>query len=113
MAGLQIEIDKRDEGVVITRLVGEAGVANLDDMERQLNRIQAMKPPLLVIDCSGLTLIASIGMGALVSLNSTVNRAGGVMRLAGVNEQVFTALQRAKLHEVFELCDDVDAALSA
>lgn len=112
MPRLNIDIEHPAEDVTLVRLAGDAGVGELDKLEMQFNRVRAAKPNKVIIDLAGLAFIASIGMGSMVSLNSSIAKAGAKVILTNVNEQVMTALQRARLDNIFGMADSVDAALA-
>jgi anti-sigma B factor antagonist len=54
--------------------------------------------------------IDSGGLGTLVSLYTTARNAGGAMKLASVSRNVSDLLQLTKLHTIFEVFEDTDAA---
>jgi anti-anti-sigma factor len=112
MADLHVDVRQHGEDVVIVKLTGDAGVGQLDPIEAQFNRIRALKPARVVLDLEGLTFIASIAMGAMVSLHTTLAKRGGELRLAAVPDPVLTALQRARLDSVFEIRPTPEAALA-
>ena len=107
---LTISAADRD-GACVIRLDGDAGVPNADRLDAELARACAQRPALAVVDLGGLTFISSMGMGALVGFQRAVSRNGGVVRFAGAQPLVAGALRRARLTDVLELHDTVDAAL--
>jgi len=92
-------------------MAGDASVGSIDELERQFMKIHAMKPKVVVMDMSDLNFIASIGMGTIVSLQRSVTRTGGVVKLAGVNDDILGAFQRSGLDKVFEIHADANTAL--
>lgn len=110
MSEFMVDLQQRDEAVVV-KMAGDASVASIDELERQFMKLHALRPKTVVLDMSDLNFIASIGMGTIVSLQRAVTRNGGTVKLAGVNENILGALQRAGLDKVFEIHDSADAAL--
>jgi anti-anti-sigma factor len=64
-----------------------------------------------VIDLSGVTYIDSAGVGMLVAESKRVTQHGGAMRLARLTARSHHLLAMLKLKFVFEVYDDVDAAV--
>ncbi|MDP7028984.1 MAG: STAS domain-containing protein [Phycisphaerales bacterium] len=64
----------------------------------------------LILDCSGLTAVTSVGIGALLRLHARAARLGGDVKLAGVQALPMQVLRLMRLDAVFELYDTVDRA---
>jgi anti-anti-sigma factor len=95
---------------VVVRLEGSASFNNLDRLQLALIRLVARRTPLAVLDLSGLTFIASLAMGVLVTFRRDLGRWGGRVRVAGARPEIYEALQVAGLTEVFEFCTTVEKA---
>ncbi len=65
----------------------------------------------VVIDCHGMTLMDSSGLGELVALKRSVEAAGGSVKLAGLPSNVAAVLRTAGLLASFSVYDDVTAAV--
>jgi len=111
MAGLDVQIEERGE-TIIARFNGEASLDTAEDMERGLQGVYAHQPKRVVLDLSGLTFIASLAMGNLVSLHQhVVHRNGGWVKAACLDDNIHGAFKKARLDALFELTDSVEAAL--
>ena len=64
-----------------------------------------------VIDCSKLTFIDSMGLGVLISLLRRVRQRDGDVKVAGLSEEVNTIFEITRLHRLFDVCADSDAAV--
>ena len=64
----------------------------------------------LVVDLSGVRMLDSAGIRALVRGHTTGQRLGGTLRLAAAPAEVAKVLELAHLAGVFEIYDSVDAA---
>ncbi|MSR28734.1 MAG: anti-sigma factor antagonist [Phycisphaerales bacterium] len=64
----------------------------------------------VVVDCSKLAIISSMGLGALLMLHTRMRRIGGEVRLAGLTGAVVQVIQMTKLDRVFEVYRDVEQA---
>ncbi len=67
----------------------------------------------IVLNLSGVSYIDSGGLGTLVSLFTTAQKAGGSIKLANLTERVGDLLQVTKLLTVFEVYDSEEKALDS
>jgi len=65
-----------------------------------------------VIDCSDLNFIDSMGLGVLISLLRRVRQREGDVKVAALSEEVKTIFEITRLHRLFDVCADADAAVS-
>lgn len=65
-----------------------------------------------VFDMTGLELLNSIGLGRLVTYFTSTAREGGRMALAGLSDRNRRAAYVARILDLFEEFDDVDAAVA-
>jgi anti-anti-sigma factor len=110
-AELTVSVDGTTGETLVARIQGDADVANSPTLERELTRIIARHPKLLVLNLSGLTFISSLAMSYLVHLNRGVKTHGGTVRVAGASPRIVTALKRCKLDELFTFFETSDAAI--
>ena len=77
--------------------------------------VDALHPEVrkLVIDCTGLGYISSVGVGVLVRLHKKLWTAGGHVKGASVRGPVFRILEMTKLAALFEIFPSVEEALGA
>ena len=110
MSDPEIEVLDLPAGKV-ARIRGEMRL-RLEPIERQLNRLAAGRPSLVVLDLSGVTLMSSLAMGLLVAFRRGVVGHGGRVRIAGATPLVHDSLNRVRLGELFEFFPSVDAAMA-
>ncbi len=65
-----------------------------------------------VIDCADLTFIDSMGLGVLISLLRRVRQQEGDVKVAGLSDEVKTIFEITRLHRLFEVCSDWNAAVN-
>ena len=110
---LEIRVQRiGDAGTLLVTIEGDAGMANCEQLHRELAVVCARRPALAVVDLSGVTFIGSVAMGALLTLRRTVTNHGGQIRLTGVPPTIMDALRRARLDVVFGLPPRSDAELA-
>lgn len=65
----------------------------------------------IVLDLSGVDWVNSVGLGLLVSIHSTVLKAGGSLALANI-QNIEKILTTTKLVTIFDVFDSLDEALA-
>jgi anti-sigma B factor antagonist len=88
------------------RLVFGEESASLREMVKKL----LGQSPKIVMNLREVNHIDSGGLGTLVSLYTTARNAGGAVKLASLSQRVGDLLQITKLHTIFEVFDDAEAA---
>lgn len=82
-------------------------------LRRQLHDLIEAGAIRIVIDLSGLTLIDSSGVGALIAGFKSARKAGGDLRLAAPTELVVGILEMMDLTKVLVICRSIDDAFPA
>jgi len=67
----------------------------------------------IVIDCSKLNYINTVGLGRLVGLHLRMKRRGGDVKVASVGGMVSQVLQATRLATLFDMYPDVNRARAA
>jgi anti-sigma B factor antagonist len=67
----------------------------------------------LLVDLSGVGFLDSSGLGALVRALTNSQKEGGQTKLLNAGPQIRKLLQMTKLDSVFEIHDDLEAAVSS
>jgi anti-sigma B factor antagonist len=94
-------------------LKGEIDLHISSDIAASLETMVAAHPARLVVDLSGVTYIDSSGLAVLINATQTVEEYGGQLTLAGMNEDVRSIFEMARLDQFFLIFPHVDAAISA
>jgi anti-anti-sigma factor len=110
---LDFSVQDRPGGLLVS-LAGELGLPpNTDLLQKELLRISALRPPLVVFDLTGLTFMSSLGIGLLAESHRGLRRHGGHVRLCACQPKVMEVLQRCQMTRVFEIFDNPEAAFGA
>jgi anti-anti-sigma factor len=67
----------------------------------------------MILDCSHLTYVSSMGLGMLVRVNSRMKKLGGDVKLAEVHGAVSKILSVVGLNRLFEMYSTVEEAITA
>jgi anti-anti-sigma factor len=110
---LEFSVQERPGGLLVT-LAGELGLPpNTDLLQRELARISAQRPPLVVFDLTGLTFMSSQGIGMLAESHRGLRQYGGHIRLSACQPKVMEVLERCRMTRVFEIFENAEAAFGA
>jgi len=97
--------------LVVVRLAGKLGAADVDHLRGQLQHIMRRRPTHVVVDMSALEFLGSLAVGALLELRMDLLRHEGGLVLAAVPPNVVTLLRASRLDELFHIKENVAAAL--
>lgn len=67
----------------------------------------------VVIDLSEVQMIASAGLGMLVTLNGSAKKGGGKLALCKLEPMLKQVFEMTKLHRVLTICDTREQAIKA
>jgi anti-sigma B factor antagonist len=82
---------------------GELDALTSTELRPTLDELVAERPRQVTVDLSGLRLIDSSGVGALVSLYKRVRANGGDVSFVGVTDQPLVVFKLLRLDVVFSL----------
>ena len=100
----------RREGTTILRLVGPWTLENAGELTRAF---QALRPPVLILEMSGVPYMDSMAMGALVQEHVSAGNAGRTFLLAGVTDHVMALLYLINVHKILKMYRTVAEAETA
>jgi anti-sigma B factor antagonist len=67
----------------------------------------------VVLDCSELSFLSSLGIGTLIRIQSRLRQRGGTVKLAAVQGVVADVLHVVHLDRLLDIYPDIDAAVAA
>jgi len=110
-----MELDVRDDGrVTILSLSGDLGIGESESLfKKTVARLIEEGKVNLLVDCSGLRLVDSTGLGALVRALTTAQNEGGQTKLLSVGPHLKKLLEMTKLDSVFEMHTNREEAVSS
>ena len=99
-------------GATVVTLSGQITFAEATDLSRHLARAIADNPRRLVLDLSGVTVITSAGIGALLKLHQDVSKWDCQLWLVGLRPGVAEIISGSRLDQVLDIAASLDDALS-
>jgi anti-anti-sigma factor len=92
-------VTKVDDGFNFKLISGAA--ADLESIEKELNRVAAAKPRKVYVDMGACEMIGSAGMGALLHFQSQLRANGGTMKIVAIQKFVFNSFKIGRLDQLF------------
>jgi anti-sigma B factor antagonist len=71
--------------------------------EAEIQKALEQKQFRLVVNCSGLTYVASAGLGAIMGVIDEIRSHGGDLRLASLNETVLNIFEILGFHHLYKI----------
>ena len=101
-----------DSDIMVLSADGGLTHRTADQFERELTTLVDSGIAKLVIDCTSLTFISSVGIGVLIKMHKKLARRGGNVKLAAVSSRIIDTLRIARLDKLFEIYPNVESALA-
>ena len=94
-------------------LEGEIDLHVSPRLERSLGSIIKKRPDHVVVDLSGVTFIDSSGMAVLIRAMQSMKEYGGHLTISGLNENVRSIFEIARLDQIFVIDSSEGGLLAA
>ena len=98
------------EPYTLVEITGEADVTNTDELHRLLDEEVSAQPRTMIIDMSGLRFMDSSALHALLRVNRSLDRQGGVLALVSPQAAVAKILRLTTADRLIPVFDSVAEA---
>jgi anti-sigma B factor antagonist len=98
-----IEIQFRDRNIL-----DEANIQQIGEEIRQI--ISSETSPKLLINFQDVDHLSSAALGQLITINNSLNKLKGQLRLSNIDPQIFQVFKITKLDKLFKIHDTADKA---
>jgi anti-sigma B factor antagonist len=96
--------DVQENNVATTLTVrGSLDINTAPQLAEEIDRIVAGRPDSVLVDLSGLDLIDSSGVAALVKLYKAIRANGGSITVSGARDQPLAIFKLLRMDKVFQL----------
>lgn len=109
---MNIEVNERENGIVEIVLNGRLDITGSAEIETQFTFNVATKKTAVLVNMSGVTFIASIGMRLLLSNARSANKRGGKMVLYNPSDLVEDALKIAGIDQLIPIYHNEETAVN-
>jgi anti-sigma B factor antagonist len=103
-----------DRGVIVVDLTGKIALGETSQqLHSELRSLVDAGKKNVLINLANVKTIDSSGLGTLVAGYTTVERAGGQLKLTSLSDKASELMTITKLYTVFEVFDDEQAAVNS
>lgn len=103
-------LEERIDSIDVLKLKGRLDASSGKDIKEKVSALAKEKRVNLVIDIGAIDFIDSSGLGSLVASLRSVNKLGGDIKIASLQNPVRAIFELTRLHRIFEIFDDSTAA---
>lgn len=103
-------LEKKINDIVVLMLKGRLDASTIKDVKEKVTSLAEEKRVKLVIDLGSVDFIDSSGLGILVASLRTVNKVGGDIKIASLQDRIRSIFELTRLHRLFDIFDDSNAA---
>jgi anti-sigma B factor antagonist len=89
---------------------GDITADDVNQFQRNVSEVVAQFSTNVILDCSDMGLIDSVGLESLLWLSDELSKAGNKLRFASVPAPVVRVFELTRLHRVFNLHESVEQA---
>lgn len=107
MAGLDIKLERRPEGV-LAHLSGSVDTATVDNLDRSLQSLVSGGAKLVAVDLSNVDYVNSRGMALFIKHNDRFRQAKARLVLTGLNEKVKPLFEVMGLLDALTVVDEME-----
>jgi anti-sigma B factor antagonist len=97
---MTFSISVEDSGATRLTIAGHLDIVSVTDLRAAIEKLLADKPARVEVELSGLRMLDSSGVGALVSLYKRVQAQGGQMVMSGLRDQPLAIFKLLRLDRV-------------
>ena len=111
---MSLEIrESSQEGIIVLTLTGRLTVGESNVLREKISACQGAGNIRIVMDLSKLDYIDSTGLGTMVICQTSLKRLDGAVKLVNLNKRNVELLLLTKLHQVFEVFNEVPDAVNS
>jgi anti-anti-sigma factor len=108
--GFSVRTDNNDAAAVL-RVVGEVDLVTAPELEESIKRELERRPEVLVVDLSGVSFLASVGMSVLIATNQQIGDATR-LRLVATGNATLRPMELTGIAAEFSIYRSLDEALA-
>lgn len=107
-------IEETINGIYLLTLKGKLmGPPETDNLHERIKKAIENDSKNIVLDLKNVTMMASLGIGALMRALSTVRNAGGDLRLSGLTEKVKSIFEITRVIGIVQIYNSSQEALES
>ncbi len=108
-----LAVENTDRAVIAAVRCEKVGAREAQIIEEDLRKAAPARGWRVVLDLKDVTLLASMGLGLLVTMNKEAGANGGKLAICGLSPDIVQLLKVTHLERVLKIHPDRDAAIKA
>ncbi len=110
---MKLEVkDVQGKSGTILAIGGEVGFSEVPDLKRSLEEVLNADSGTILVDLSGLSFIASDGLGVFIRARANAEERGKEFLLLSPQPRILDLLRKTMLTKIFSICPTMDEAIS-
>lgn len=109
---MELVVDSAHDSVVRIALSGRMDIEGTQSIELKLAAHTSVDSGVFIIDLSGVSFLASMGIRALIVSAKTVRTRGGRLAICGPDANVANTLRTAGIEQLIPIFEDFPTALN-
>jgi len=106
-------IEERVDDVDVLTFKGRLDANSAKDVKEKINILTKENRIKIVMEMADVNFMDSSGLGSLVTSLRSVNKLGGDIKIASLQDPVRVIFELTRLHRVFEIFDDKGSAVDS
>lgn len=106
-----LAVEKTDRALIASLLCEKVGQREAQILEAELKTAAPSRQWRLALDLTAVTVLASMGLGMLVTMHKECSAKGGRFAIFGLNGEISQLLKITHLERVLKIAADKDAAV--
>jgi anti-sigma B factor antagonist len=107
---MRITQDKKND-VAVCRVEGEININTSPELRKAFDGFINANALKILMDFNSVSYIDSSGLATIIELLQRLRKIGGKFRICSMNQKVKNVFEVTKLHKLFEIFDNEEAAL--
>lgn len=108
-----LDSENLENGVVIVKLNGRLDLQGAQQIDLPLAGVTAAPTKHALIDISGVSFLASLGIRSLLATSKSISRRGGKMLLINPKPNVMEILEVSGVSSLIPIFEDIDSGLKS
>ncbi|NUT48308.1 MAG: STAS domain-containing protein [Saccharothrix sp.] len=101
------------DGLAVTKVTGDVDLAGVDLVRAELAAQVRRRPPVLVVDLSGVTVLGSLGIAALLDAHRDATTAGVGFAVVASHRSVVRPLRLTEVDRLLTVAPTLDHVVAA
>lgn len=91
----------KEESRVVIKPEGDVVASIVNDFRTELRSLIKDQPNEIIIDMDSVDMVDSVGIGVIIAVHNTINKAGGKLTVANVSDDIFRLFSTMRLDQHF------------